>query len=104
MTRTRSHQQFLLHPGKPDAMKIVIPDDYQDMVHRLPGYALIRHHDVVRYREPARDLNQLSARLRDADLVVAMRARVEFSPALPSRLARLNLLALAGRYACYIAV
>src|SRR5882762_1957997 len=69
MTRTRSRQQFLLHPGKPDAMKIVIPDDYQDMVHQLPGYALIRHHDVVRYR------------------------------ALLSRLPRLKLLALVGRNA-----
>ena len=36
-------------------MKIVIPDDYQDMVDRLECFALIRQHDVVRYREPARD-------------------------------------------------
>src|SRR6266404_6583124 len=70
MTRTRSHQQFLLHPGKPDAMKIVIPDDYQDMVHLLASYALICHHDVVRYRAPARDLDQLVERLADADVAV----------------------------------
>ena len=36
------------------AMKIVIPDDYQDMVDQLPCYSLIKHHDVKRYREPAR--------------------------------------------------
>ena len=35
-------------------MKIVIPDDYQDMVDQLPCFALIRHHDVTRYREPAK--------------------------------------------------
>jgi len=29
------------------------------MVHLLPSYALIRHHDVVRHRAPARDLDQL---------------------------------------------
>src|SRR6266849_6469664 len=102
MTRTRSHQQFLLHPGKPDAMKIVIPDDYQDMVHLLPSYALICHHDVVRYREPARDLDQLVERLRDADVVVAIRERVKFSRALISRLPKLKLLALVGRNASTI--
>src|SRR5216683_3980362 len=102
MTRTRSHQQFLLHPGKPDAMKIVIPDDYQDMVHLLPSYALICHHDVVRYRAPARDLDQLVERLADADVVVAIRERVNFSRALLSRLPRLKLLALVGRNASTI--
>jgi D-3-phosphoglycerate dehydrogenase len=83
-------------------MKIVIPDDYQDMVHRLPSYALIRHHDVVRYREPARDLDQLVERLRDADVVVAIRERVNFSRALLSRLPGLKLLALVGRNASTI--
>src|SRR6266849_5713034 len=80
-------------------MKIVIPDDYQDMVHLLPSYALIRHHDVVRYRAPARDLDQLVERLRDADVVVAIRERVEFSRALLERLPQLKLLALVGRNA-----
>src|SRR6267154_6334479 len=102
MTRTRSHQQFLLHPGKPDAMTIVIPDDYQDMVHLLPSYALICHHDVVRYRAPARDLDQLVERLADADVAVAIRERVNFSRALLSRLPRLKLLALVGRNASTI--
>jgi len=50
-------------------MKIVIPDDYQDMVDQLSCFALIRHHEVKRYREPARDLDQLVERLKDADVV-----------------------------------
>src|SRR5215831_11236938 len=83
-------------------MKIVIPDDYQDMVHLLPSYALIRHHEVVRYRTPARDLDQLVERLADADVVVAIRERVNFSRALLSRLPRLKLLALVGRNASTI--
>src|SRR5262245_34728710 len=78
-------------------MKIVMPDDYQDMVHLLPSYALIRHHDVVRYRTPALDLDQLVERLADADVVVSIRERVEFSRALLERLPRLKLLALVGR-------
>jgi len=83
-------------------MKIVIPDEYQDMVHRLPSYALIRHHVVVRYRTPARDLDQLVERLRDADVVVAIRERVKFSRALLLRLPALKLLALVGRNASTI--
>ena len=83
-------------------MKIVIPDDYQDMVHLLPSFALIRHHDVVRYRAPAKDLDELVARLCDADVVVAIRERVNFSRALLSRLPKLKLLALVGRNATTI--
>jgi D-3-phosphoglycerate dehydrogenase len=78
-------------------MKIAIPDDYQDMVDQLPCFSLIRHHDVTRCREPARDLDQLVERLRDADIVVSIRERVEFSRALLERLPRLRLIALVGR-------
>ena len=78
-------------------MKIVIPDDYQDMVDRLECFSLIRHHDVTRHREPARDFAQLVERLRDADVVVSIRERVEFSRALLERLPKLKLIALVGR-------
>ncbi len=78
-------------------MKIAIPDDYQDVVDRLPCFSLIRHHEVKRYREPARDLDELVARLGDADVVVSIRERVEFSRALLERLPRLRLIALVGR-------
>jgi D-3-phosphoglycerate dehydrogenase len=78
-------------------VKIVIPDDYQDTVHKLSAFSLIRHHEVVRYREPARDLDQLAARLADADVVVSIRERVAFSRALLERLPKLRLLALVGR-------
>jgi D-3-phosphoglycerate dehydrogenase / 2-oxoglutarate reductase len=78
-------------------MKIVIPDDYQDIVDRLECFALIRHHEVTRYRTPARDLDELVARLRDADAVVSIRERVEFSRALLERLPKLRLIALVGR-------
>ena len=78
-------------------MKIVIPDDYQDMVDQLPCFSLIRHHDVMRYREPAKDLDELVERLRDADVVVSIRERVEFSRALLERLPKLKLIALVGR-------
>src|SRR5947209_12135847 len=78
-------------------MKIVIPDDYQDVVGQLECFSLIRHHDVIRYREPARDLTQLVERLCDAEIVVAIRERVEFSSALLENLPGLKLIALVGR-------
>jgi D-3-phosphoglycerate dehydrogenase / 2-oxoglutarate reductase len=78
-------------------MKIVIPDDYQDMVDQLECFALIRHHDVTHYRAPARDLDELALRLRDADVIVSIRERVEFSRALLERLPKLKLIALVGR-------
>src|SRR5262245_22091254 len=82
---------------KDQQMHIAIPDDYQDMVDQLPCFSLIRHHDVTRYREPARDLAQLVERLRNADIVVSIRERVEFSRALLVQLPKLKLIALVGR-------
>jgi D-3-phosphoglycerate dehydrogenase len=78
-------------------MKIVVPDDYQNLMDRLDCYKLIEHHDIARYREPARDLDQLVERLADADVVVSIRERVEFSRALLERLPKLKLIALVGR-------
>src|ERR1051325_4602315 len=80
-------------------MKIVIPNDYQDMVDQLKCFDLIRHHEVVRYREPAASFEQLVERLKDADVIVAVRERVEFSRALLEKLPKLKLLALVGRNA-----
>src|SRR5262249_31545342 len=87
------------HQGMSAHMNIVIPDGYQDMVDRLDCYGLIRHHTVTRCREPARDFAELVERLRDADVVVAIRERVTFSRALLAELPRLKLIALVGRNA-----
>src|SRR5262245_17943288 len=90
-------RKHLSEKPKTNSMKIVIPDDYQDIVDRLECYSLIRQHDVVRYREPARDVSELVVRLGDADVIVAIRERVEFSRALLERLPKLKLIALVGR-------
>lgn len=79
-------------------MNIVIPDDYQDIVDRLDCFSLLAGHEVVRYRAPARDLDELASRLADADVAVAIRERVAFSRALIERLPRLRLIALVGRH------
>jgi len=78
-------------------MKIVIPDDYQDMVDQLDCFSLIRHHEVTRYREPARTLDQLADRLSAADIVVSIRERTELGRSVIERLPKLRLIALVGR-------
>jgi len=54
-------------------MKIIIPDDYQDVVDRLSCFSLLAGHDITRYREPAADLDQLVERLHPAEVIVAIR-------------------------------
>jgi D-3-phosphoglycerate dehydrogenase / 2-oxoglutarate reductase len=83
-------------------MRIAIPDDYQDIVHRLKCFEVLRGHEVARFREPASDFDQLVERLRDADCVVAIRERVAFPRALLERLPKLKLLALIGRHSAVI--
>jgi D-3-phosphoglycerate dehydrogenase len=77
-------------------MKIVIPDDYQDTVHKLDAFKLLAGHEVTRYRTPARDLDELVKRLRPAECVVEIRERIDFSRALIERLPNLRLIALVG--------
>ena len=83
-------------------MKIVIPDEYQDIVPKLACYAQLAGHDIVSYREPAPDFETLVARLHPAEVVVAIRERVEFSRALIARLPNLKMIALVGRNASTI--
>src|ERR1700735_376674 len=82
--------------GTEAAMKIVIPDDYQDMIHRLDAFRLLAGHEVTRYRAPARDFGVLVERLRPAECVVEIRERIDFSRALIERLPNLKLIALVG--------
>lgn len=83
-------------------MKIVIPDEYQDIVPRLACHQLIAPHQVTCYREPAASFEQLVERLHPAEVIVAIRERVEFNRALIERLPNLRMIALVGRNATTI--
>jgi D-3-phosphoglycerate dehydrogenase len=83
-------------------VKIVIPDDYQDIADKVAAYSLIRQHDVTRYTDSNHDLDTLVARLKDADVVVSIRERVPFTRALLERLPKLRLISLLGRTAATI--
>ncbi len=80
-------------------MRIAIPDDYQDVVHRLKCYELLKGHDVIRWKEPARNLDELAERLKGAEGIVAIRERVAFPRQLLERLVpQLKLISLVGRF------
>jgi D-3-phosphoglycerate dehydrogenase len=83
-------------------VKIIIPDDYQDIADKARAYALIRHHQVTRYSDADHALDTLVARLGEADVVVSIRERVPFTRALLERLPKLRLIALLGRTAATI--
>ena len=83
-------------------MHIVIPDEYQGLVPRLACFQRLAGHTVTCYREPAADFEQLVDRLLPAEIVVAVRERVEFSRALIERLPNLRMIALVGRNATTI--
>lgn len=83
-------------------MKIVIPDDYQDIADKVAAYSLIRHHEVTRYTDSNHDLDTLVARLGEADVVVSIRERVPFTRVLLERLPKLRLISLLGRTAATI--
>ena len=68
-------------------------------MHRLKCYDLLQGHDVIRYTQPARNLDELAERLKGAEVVVAIRERVAFPRALLERLVpQLKLISLVGRY------
>ena len=64
---------------------------------RMPdAHVVFAGHEIVRYRTPARDLDELAERLKDAEVVVEIRERIDFSRALIERLPKLKLIALVG--------
>ena len=80
-------------------MRVVIPDDYQDCLHTLACCAALAGHQVVRYREPARDMAHFADMLQGADAVVAVRERSDFPRALLEQLPTLKLISQVGRSA-----
>jgi D-3-phosphoglycerate dehydrogenase len=83
-------------------MNIVIPDDYQNMIPQLACFRMLAGHQVTTYHEPADSEAQLVERLKDAEVVVAVRERVEFSHKLIGQLPKLRQIALVGRGATTI--
>ncbi len=83
-------------------MKIVIPDDYHGLVTRLECYGKLAGpgvHQVTVLRDVAPSFETLVEKLRDAEIIVAVRERTQFNRALIEQLPKLKLIAQTGRSA-----
>ncbi len=80
-------------------MKIIIPDDYHGLVPRLECFGKLAGHDVQVLRDVAPSFETLVEKLRDADIIVAVRERTDFTCALIEQLPKLKLIAQTGRSA-----
>jgi len=83
-------------------MNIVILDDYQDAVRKLDCYGQIAHLNPKVHTNTVKGIGQLSIRLKDAEIVVAIRERTHFPAALLEKLPRLRLIAQTGRVSDHI--
>lgn len=83
--------------GVPSTLRVALLDDYQRIATGLADWsALPAGSQVVSISEPARDADELVARLCGYDVVVAMRERSAFPAAVLERLPRLALLVSTG--------
>ena len=80
-------------------MKIVIPDDYHGLVRKLESFSKLNGHQVTVLNDVAPSFETLVAKLREADIIVAVRERTEFTRALIEQLPKLKLIAQTGRSA-----
>lgn len=80
-------------------MKIVIPDDYHGLVPQLDSYNKLVGHEVTVLRDVAPSFATLVEKLRDAEIIVAVRERTDFTRALIEQLPKLKLIVQTGRSA-----
>lgn len=85
-------------------MKIALPDDYQDRLPELACYRLLEGHEVLRYRQPATDLSDLTRRLHAAEAIVPVRERSRYPRELLERLPNLRVISQTGRSTRHIDV
>ena len=85
-------------------MNIIILDDYQDAVRKLPCAARLEPFNAKVFTNTVKGIGQLSVRLRDADVLVLIRERTQFPRALLEKLPKLKLIAQTGRIGSHIDV
>jgi phosphoglycerate dehydrogenase-like enzyme len=77
--------------------RIAVLDDYQSAAARFSDWSAVPDADVVEFPDHLADEDAVAERLRDFDVVVAMRERTEFRRSLLERLPNLRLLVTTGR-------
>jgi D-3-phosphoglycerate dehydrogenase len=77
-------------------VNIIILDDYQDAVRKLKCASLLQHLNAKVFTNTVKGIGQLSVRLRDADVLVAIRERTHFPRQLLEKLPKLKLISQTG--------
>jgi len=85
-------------------MNIVILDDYQDAVRKLPCASKLDPYNAKVYTNTVKGIGQLSVRLKDADIIVLIRERTHISRALIDKLPKLKLIAQTGKAGAHVDV
>jgi D-3-phosphoglycerate dehydrogenase len=83
-------------------MKILILDDYQDVVRHLDCFARLDGHDARVLTATATGLGQLASRLQEAEALVLTRERTRITDALLARLPKLRLISQTGKVGPHI--
>jgi D-3-phosphoglycerate dehydrogenase len=83
-------------------VNIIILDDYQDAVRKLPCAALLDSLNAKVFTNTVKGIGQLSIRLKDAEVLVLIRERTQFPRQLLEKLPRLKLIAQTGRVGAHI--
>ena len=85
-------------------MNIIILDDYQDAVRKLPCATKLEKLNAKVFTNTVKGIGQLSIRLRDAEVVVPIRERTAFPRQLLEKLPKLKLISQTGRVGSHIDV
>ncbi len=85
-------------------MNIVILDDYQDAVRKLPCASKLEPYPAKVYTNTVKGLGQLSVRLRDAEVIVLIRERTQITRQLVEKLPRLKMISQTGRIGSHVDV
>ncbi len=83
-------------------MNIIILDDYQDAVRKLPCASRLDGLSAKVYTNTVKGTGQLAVRLRDAEALVVIHERTHFSKALLEKLPKLRLICQIGQVGPHI--
>ena len=100
MAFSESNEASRINPRTP--MNIIILDDYQDAVRKLPCAAKLDALNAKVFTNTVKGIGQLSIRLRDAEVLVTIRERTHFPRQLLEKLPKLKLISQTGRVGKHI--
>jgi D-3-phosphoglycerate dehydrogenase len=83
-------------------MNIVILDDYQDVVRKLPCASKLDAYPAKVYTNTIKGVGQLSVRLKDAEILVLIRERTHITRQLIEKLPKLKMISQTGKVGSHI--